>query len=68
MLFYQKLRKQLIEWGYEPNHYDQCTFNEMIDGRQITIQFHVDDLKISHMKETVIDSVLDDFNKEFGTK
>jgi hypothetical protein len=39
----------------------------MIDGSQITIQFHVDDLKISHMKQSVIDSVLDDLNNKFGT-
>jgi hypothetical protein len=67
ILFYEKLSKQLIDWGYEPNCYDRCTFNKMIDGNQITIQFHVDDLKISHMKQSVIDSVLDDLNKEFGT-
>jgi hypothetical protein len=30
ILFYQKLSKQLIEWGYEPNCYDRCTFNKMI--------------------------------------
>jgi hypothetical protein len=67
ILFYEKLSKQLIDWGYEPNCYDRCTFNKMIDGNQITIQFHVDDLKISHMKQLVIDSVLNDLNKEFGT-
>ena len=67
ILFYKKLSKQLIEWGYEPNCYDRCTFNKMIDGRQATIQFHVDDLKISHMEQSVIDSILHDLNKEFGT-
>jgi hypothetical protein len=45
ILFYEKLSKQLIDWGYEPNCYGRCTFNKMIDGNQITIQFHVDDLK-----------------------
>jgi hypothetical protein len=45
ILFYKKLSKQLIDWGYEPNCYDRCTFNKMIDGNQITIHFHVDDLK-----------------------
>jgi hypothetical protein len=39
----------------------------MIDGNQITIQFHVDDLKMSHVKQSVIDSVLADLNNEFGT-
>jgi hypothetical protein len=60
ILFYEKLSKQLIDWGYEPNCYDRCTFNKMIDGNQITIQFHVDDLKISHVKQSVIDLILAD--------
>jgi hypothetical protein len=67
ILFYEKLSKQLVDWGYEPNCYDRCTFNKMVDGNQITIQFHVDDLKISHVKQYVIDSILDDLNKQFGT-
>jgi hypothetical protein len=65
--FYDKLSKQLIDWEYEPNCYDRCTFNKMIDGNQITIQFHVGDLKISHLKQMVIDSVLADLNNKFGT-
>ena len=67
ILFYEKLSKQLVDWGYEKNCYDRCTFNKMIDGNQITIQFHVDDLKISHMKQSVIDDVLKDLNDTFGT-
>jgi hypothetical protein len=39
----------------------------MVDGNQITKQFHVDDLKISHVKQTVIDQVLMDLNNKFGT-
>jgi hypothetical protein len=58
ILLYEKLSKQLTNWGYEPNCYDQYT----IDGNQITIQFHVDNLKISHMKQSTIDSVLNDLN------
>jgi hypothetical protein len=67
ILFYQKLSKQLVDWGYELNCYDRCTFNKMVDGNQITIQFHVDDLKISHVKQSVIDLVLNDLNNKFGT-
>jgi hypothetical protein len=69
ILFYEKLTKQLhvIEWGYEPNCYDRCTFNKMVYGNQITIQFHVDDLKISHKDQSVIDNVLSDLNNKFGT-
>jgi hypothetical protein len=53
ILFYQKLSQQLVDWGYESNYYDRCTFNKMIDGNQIIIQFHVDDLKTSHVKQSV---------------
>jgi hypothetical protein len=68
ILFYEKLTKQLMDWGYEPNCYDRCTFNKMINGNQVTIQFHVDDLKISHTEQSVIDEILSDLNNEFGTK
>ena len=67
ILFYEKLSKQLVDWGYEPKCYDRCTFNKMDDGNQITIQFHVGDLKILHTKQAVVDSVLSDLNKQFGT-
>jgi hypothetical protein len=68
ILFYEKLSKQLIEWGYIQNNYDACTFNKVINGEQITIQFHVDDLKISHKQQSVLDDVLNDLNIKFGTK
>ena len=29
ILFYEKLSKQLIEWGYVQNNYDACTFNKV---------------------------------------
>jgi hypothetical protein len=67
ILFYEKLTKQLEEWDYEPNCYDQCTFNKMVNGSQITIQFHVDEFKISHRDQSVINEVLLDLNKQFGT-
>jgi hypothetical protein len=40
----------------------------VINGEQITIQFHVDDLKISHKQQSVLDEVLNDLNNKFGTK
>ena len=38
----------------------------MVDGTQLTIQFHVDDLKISHVSQTAIDDVIDALNAIFG--
>ena len=48
ILFYQKLSGQLYEWVYKQNPYDLYIFNKMVNGEQLTIQFHVDDLKCSH--------------------
>ena len=49
-LFWQKLSKQLIDmWGFVPNKCDDCVVNKMINRHQMTVVWHVDDLKVSHM-------------------
>jgi hypothetical protein len=68
ILFYQKLSKQLTDWGYVQNNYDPCTFNKTINGEQVTIQFHVDDMKISHKEQRVLDVILNELDLKFGTK
>jgi hypothetical protein len=50
------------------NNYDPCTFNKIINGEQVTIQFHVDDLEISHKEQSVLDVILNDLDLKFGTK
>jgi hypothetical protein len=68
ILFYQKLSKQLTDWGYVQNDYDPCTFNKVMNGEQVTIQFHVDDLKILHKDQDILDSILNDLDIKFSTK
>jgi hypothetical protein len=65
-LFYDKLRGLLEKWEFIINDYDECTFNKMVNGKQLTVQFHVDDLKISHMEENVIRDMVEDLNGVFG--
>ena len=49
-LFWQKLSKQLIDvWGFTPNKYDNCVVNKTINGHQMTVGWHVDNLKVSHI-------------------
>ena len=38
----------------------------MVNGEQITVQFHVDDLKVSHKEESVIEGFLGNLRSEFG--
>ena len=49
LLFYQKLVKQLTRDGFKINPYDPCVAKKMIGGKQMTICWHVDDLKIFHI-------------------
>jgi hypothetical protein len=65
-LFWKKLSKQLIKWGFVLNPYDSCVANKIVDGKQCTILWHVDDLKISHVDPKVVDDVIELLKSEFG--
>ena len=43
-----------------------CTFNKMVNGEQITVQFHVDNLKVSHKDQAVLEDFLSNLRDEFG--
>ena len=53
LLFYKKFRKTLIREGFEINSYDPCVANKMVNGKQQTICWHVDDCKLSHRDKRV---------------
>ena len=64
IIFYNKLSKHLTDHGFVMNEYDMCTFNKMVDGEQLTVQFHVNDLKASHKDQKVLDGFLDNLRTE----
>jgi hypothetical protein len=66
LLFWKKLSAQLQEWGFEVNPYDWCVANKMINGKQCTILWHVDDLKISHVEYDVVSSVIKQLESTFA--
>ena len=53
-------------WGFKLNKYDKCIANKMINGKQCTIIWHVDDRKISHKDRAVEEDVIRKLNKKFG--
>jgi hypothetical protein len=55
VLYYKKFRNDIESIGFEVNPYDICVANRMIDGKQHTVTWHVDDLKSSHMDPRVND-------------
>lgn len=68
LLFYEKLTGHLKEWDFEQNPYDECAFNKMINGEQLTVLLHVDDLKVSHNDQQVLDDFIKQLNGVFGVQ
>jgi hypothetical protein len=58
LLYYEKFTDSLAKNGYEVNPYDACVWNKMIEGKQCTICFHVDNCKISHVDKKVVDNTI----------
>ena len=54
LLFYPKLVADLCSIGFVLNPYNPCVANKMINGHQITICWHVDDLLICHKHHDVV--------------
>ncbi len=46
LLSNRNLVSELQEMGFEINSYDPCVANKMVNGTQMTIRWHVDDLMI----------------------
>ncbi len=49
LLFYKKLVSDLESTGFKVNPYGPCIANKTVNGTQMTICWHVDDLKVSHV-------------------
>eukprot|EP00980_Cylindrotheca_fusiformis_P023682 scaffold10769_cov79-Cylindrotheca_fusiformis.AAC.1 len=58
LLFWENLVDFLVnKHGFALNPYDRCVANKDINGKQCTIGWHVDDLKISHVDNDVIEGI-----------
>jgi hypothetical protein len=65
--FTKKLRGDLIGEGFDINPYDPCVANKTVDGAQLTVCWHVDDLKASHAQSHVVDEFIDWVKSTYGT-
>jgi ketopantoate hydroxymethyltransferase len=52
--------------GFELNPYDACVANKMINGKQCSIVWYVDDNKISHVDKDVVTQVIKKIEESFG--
>jgi len=60
------LSDTIISWGFTLNRYDQYMANKTLNGRQCTIIWHVDDLKIPHVEKDLVEGIISNLNNKFG--
>ena len=65
LLWYETYSVCLKKNGFKLNPYDPCIANKIINGKQCTICWHVDDNKISHEDPKVVDEVINMIKNEF---
>ncbi len=56
--YYRKFSSSLKKRGFTINPYDPCVWIRDIKGKQMTIWFHVDDCKISHLDPKVVNHTI----------
>ena len=59
LLYYCKFAASLTDEEFVMNPYDPCVWNKVIDGKQCTICFRVDDCKISHVFDEIVSGVIE---------
>jgi hypothetical protein len=65
LLYYRKFCNTLLRNDFEVNPYDPCVFNRLVEEKQQTILFHVDDCKISHKNSKVNDEFIEVLRQEY---
>ena len=65
LLWYKTYATCLKVNGFKLCKYDPCIATKMIDGKQCTIAWHVDDSKISHVDPNVVTDVINMIEKRF---
>jgi Reverse transcriptase (RNA-dependent DNA polymerase) len=66
LLWYNLFVSTLKDMGFTINPYDPCVANKMIDDKQCTICWYVDDLKISHIDAAVVTGVVKEIEEKYG--
>ena len=67
LLFYRKLVADLASLGFVINPYDPCVANKMVNGKQMTVCWHANDLFIGHEDPKVISNFLNGLGDRYDT-
>jgi hypothetical protein len=68
LLAYKKLAELFQSWGFKMYPYDACLWNKLINGKQFTIVFHIDDLLLrSHLNPNIVTLYIRKLHKQYGS-
>ena len=67
LLYYKKFRKDIESIGFKVNPYDPCVSNCIVNRKQHTVPWHVNDLKSSHVDSKVNDQFLQWFENMYAS-
>ena len=65
LLFYICFLENLLSIGFKLNPYDPCVANKQVRGTQMTICWHVDDIKLSHKQECCVTKMIDWLREQY---
>eukprot|EP00804_Cyclotella_cryptica_P011174 CCRYP_007703-RA/>CCRYP_007703-RA protein AED:0.04 eAED:0.08 QI:0/0/0/1/0/0/2/0/275 len=68
LLFYKKLHKELEDYGMRMNPYDMCVANKDTKHGQLTVLWHVDDLKLSCRSKLEVTKLICYLRRIYGDK
>ncbi len=63
-----RLVEDLAEFGFELNPYDPFVAHKMVNGAQMTVMWHVDELKVLHRNGVEITKLFKFLSKKYGNK
>ena len=66
LLWYELYATKLNGMGFELNPYDTCVANKIVNDKQCTIVFYVDDNIATHMEDDVLSDLIEVVKKEVG--
>ena len=55
LLWYKLFSTTLENMGFKINPYDRCVANKIVNGKQCTIVWYVDNVKVSHVQQSVVE-------------
>ena len=65
---YKKIRGAIENMGFEVNPYDPYVANKTVNRTQMTVTWHVDDLKIPHKNKKEVSTFIIQLSRSYGDK